>query len=481
MIERIVWLKKLKEDSLVGKKAENLNNAAVKNFPVPGGFVVTADAYKEFISKIWDRISGLLVNAKDEKKLEQAANDIQRHILNLILPLDTEWGIRSAYDSMDVNVSYGKKIASDSFLHTKEKEKVCVRGSQLVQDNNAPKLATFVNIKGVEQLKQAVKAVWASQFTADAISYRIKNNIKHNEAVAAVIVQKMVLSEKSGFAYSINPSSGKNEIVVEAVKGFSAGLAEFIPSTYFVEKKNNRIKAKDEKEQRQAYFSAEKGRLMLSDLPFSALSKPALENEEILKVAELAKDIESAFNSPMKIEFAFEQGSPYVIDLSNIPIKQMEDEMREEFDEEDAEVEEFDEKTSDEEQTEEQTQEVEKESSEEESSEAEEVSEEERETEEPSEEETIEEPAEEETQQVEEVSEEEPSEEEATEESGEEETAEEEISEETAEEVEKEPEEKEELDRDYEQRLNELFEDYTQRVNSILQELKEEALQIVRK
>ena len=471
---RILWLGRSAEISQnsAGKKGENLDRLVRKNFPVPPGFVVTTESFNEFFSQLNEKISSVLasISYSSEKNVQDKANEIQRIILNAIFPLDTEWGIRSAYDSMDVNVSFGRKTAT--IMHTKEKASVCVRSSPVSQGTDAPKLATFVNIKGIEQLKAAIKACWASIFTADSILYRKTNSISHNDIQVAVLVQKLVQSDRSGFAYTINPWSGKNEIVIEAVRGFSAGLNEFLPSTYTVDKATNDVKSKDEKEQKQAYFSAEKGRLMLRELPFLSISKPTLDTGEIQKVASIAKDVEAAFNSPTKIEFACENSSVYVIDSNEI--KKPEGEMR---------LEEYEEEPAEEEATEEASEATEEETAEEEPQEQAAEEQTEAEEEQTEEEAAEEEPAEEAPEETEEETAEEEKAEETseTEEVAAEEQAEEEPQEEAAEEQAEAEEKPEVLERDYEQRLNELFDEYSERITSILAELKEEALNIVKK
>ncbi|MBW3011585.1 PEP/pyruvate-binding domain-containing protein [Candidatus Woesearchaeota archaeon] len=545
MKELVAWFKKFNEDSLnlVGRKSVALNRLYSKDFPVPAGFVVTTESYTLFMQQIESQVRKLIdnTNIKSEAAVQETANQIQKLILNSFLPQKVENEIEEAYSSMDVIVSFGKKLTADYFLNTKEKAKVCVRSSPFSENSNAlsvSKLSTYVNVQGVEQLKRAVKACWASVFTGKALYHRLNSGFGLYDVKNAVIVQKLVQSEKSAMVYSVNPASCEDEIVIEAVKGFAKGLEEFIPSTYVVAKQNDDIKSKDEKTQRFAYFCVEKGRLTVNELPDIVISKPALENNEIWKIANIAKEIEATFGRPVKIEFAVEPGNNvFVMDSCplDVNVKPKEEEMYEEDETEEA-VEDQEETTelSEEEYDgtdSEETEETEEESDEEteaepeeeveeqtDDSETEEEVEEEPQEEETTEEETEEEPQEEETsEETEDVSEdaeeteeteeaedeasEEPEEEaeeqadESETEEAEEEPQEEEASEEETEEVEEEASEEseevseeasessddEDLERDYESRLNELFDEYSQRINSILEEFKEEALNIVKR
>jgi len=481
-MERIAWFRKIKSSSilLVGKKALELNDLYSNEYPVSPGFVVTADAYREFFLKIEEKIMPILENidVNNNQKLQNSANQIQRIILSTKIPLKFEDELREAYDSMDVPITIGKKRNVHFFLNTTQKAKVIVRSSPVALKPEAIALSevpTYLNVEGIEQLKRAIKACWASIFTSKSIRYRIKNNFNQKDVYNAVLIQKMVQSEKSGFVFTLNPSNGnKKEIVIEAIRGYNLGLKEFHPSIYVIEKKSNKVINKHEVEQRYGYFGAEKGRSVKKELSYSISSQPVLSDLEISRLTNLAKDLEMELNKPLKIEFAVQEERAFITDLKELKSfkeVQMQEET-EEIEEEEKEVEEEKEEEPQEEETseeteEETTEEVEEEPEEETTEETEEEPEEEETTEE-----TEEEPEEEETT---EETEEEPEEEETTEET--EEEPEEEPEEETTEEA---TEEDDEPKTDKEQRLNEVFEDYSERINQLLSELKEEFLRILK-
>ena len=512
-MERIAWFRKIKPDSilLVGKKAFELNNLYSKDYPVAPGFVVTADAYKEFLFFIEGKISVLLDNieSNNQKKLQESANQIQRLILAAEMPEKLEKELEEAYDSMDVPITIGKQTNAYLFLNTRQKAKVLVRSSPVAlnPESVAGEFASYLNVEGIEQLKRAVKACWASVFTSKSIGYRAKNNYNHKEVYNAVIIQKMVQSEKSGLVFTVNPSN-KDEMLILAIRGYIMGLNEFEPSRYVLDKNSNKVRQKKEVGQRYGYFGAEKGRSVKKELPYSITNQPVLDDMDIIRLSNIAKDLEAELNTALKIEFLVEDERVFINDL-----KQMKEVKMRIFRDED-EAEEpakygtaGKKRQKDNDLMEDVSESDEIEETSEDEPEAEEISDDEEveETDEAGEDETEEEPETEETsddgteeieEETDEVNEDETEEtEEETNEAGEDETeeTEEETNEagedETEETEEDEPEEtedaetskeEEEPEEDKEQQLNELFEDYSKRINQLLEELREESLRIVR-
>ena len=80
----VVWFKDVtkKDIPLVGGKGANLGEMTNAGIPVPPGFIVTADAYFDFIekTKLQDKINALLnpLDVHDSKKLQSVALEVQK-------------------------------------------------------------------------------------------------------------------------------------------------------------------------------------------------------------------------------------------------------------------------------------------------------------------------------------------------------------------------------------------------------------------
>src|SRR3989344_941764 len=236
--ENIIWLKEISERDIgkVGGKAAHLGEMIrIGNIPIPASFVVTAQAYKKFLEEndIEDEIYSILNNLEvdDSDKLHEAAKKVQEIILNSEMPEEIREDILEAYDNLNVNIDVFKsasKEALDIIKTGRDIPFVAVRSSATAEDlpsvSFAGQMATFLNVKGNENLLKSVQKCWASLFTARAIYYRVKNNFPHEKVLIAVIVQKMINASASGVIFTANPTTNNlKEIVIEA--GYVLGLA----------------------------------------------------------------------------------------------------------------------------------------------------------------------------------------------------------------------------------------------------------------
>src|SRR5690606_13864275 len=74
---------------------------------------------------------------------------------------------------------------------------------------------TFLNIVGIENLKHAVKEVFASLFNDRAISYRAHHGFDHHQVALSAGIQRMVRSETacSGVMFTLDTESGFRDVV----------------------------------------------------------------------------------------------------------------------------------------------------------------------------------------------------------------------------------------------------------------------------
>src|SRR3989344_5745350 len=194
----IVWFSEITKNNLplVGGKGENLGIMYNLKLPVPPGFVVTAPAYKYFVETTG--IQNKNLDVEDTAKLQQASEQIQEIILDAQMPIEIKKAIVEAYEDMNVYQAINKVIGHDvlnSFIKTgRELPFVAVRSSATAEDlpsaSFAGQQATYLNVKGKDELVLAVQKCCASLFTARAIYYRVKNNYPHDKVYIAVVVQK---------------------------------------------------------------------------------------------------------------------------------------------------------------------------------------------------------------------------------------------------------------------------------------------------
>jgi pyruvate, water dikinase len=231
----IKWLSDLNKDSgsLAGGKGANLGEIYNAKFPVPPAFVITTQAFNYFMkeTKILDNIKERLnkIDVDNTYELNLRAKEIREMVVNTEMPQKLKSEILEAYDHFNVDLtdlqsSPGAlailKSARDSIF-------VSVRSSATAEDLGDASFAgqqeSFINVKGNEEVIDKVKKVFASIFTARSIYYRKKKGFESYIGIA-VIVQKMINSDKSGVMFSRHPVKNNEEILIEAAFGQGEGI-----------------------------------------------------------------------------------------------------------------------------------------------------------------------------------------------------------------------------------------------------------------
>lgn len=325
----VIWLSEIgkKDIPLAGGKGANLAEMFNMKLPVPPAFIVTAKAYGEFIeqtglqARIMEKISK--IDMENTAQLEAEAKEIQHMINSAQMPRHLAEEIIEAYDSLSIDPEVMKNASADvlSMIKTaRESPFVAVRSSATTEDLEGASFAgqqeTYLNIKGSAQLIEAVKKCWASLFTARATYYRSKRGFKHEESLIAVIVQKMVNSDKSGVTFTLNPTTNNlNEIVIEAVFGLGEGIVSgtIAPDRYVIDKNTMQIKERIIASKPIYITKGRTGATVAADLPLEKQKEAVLDTREILRLADYAKKTEEHYNVPQDMEWAIESGNVYIV------------------------------------------------------------------------------------------------------------------------------------------------------------------------
>jgi len=324
-IEFIKWFSELNKDSgkVAGGKGANLSEIYNIKIPVPPGFVVTAQAYDYFIKKagLKEKIKDLLekINYQDTKQLEEVTKEIRELIVNSKFPTEMQEEILEAYETLDTReIDFKEGKALDILKSSSEPIFVAVRSSATAEDLAEASFAgqqdSFVNIKGKYELLKHIKKCFASLFTARATYYRNKKGFKNEQVSLAVIIQKMVDSDKSGVIFSKDPSYKNNNIIIEAVWGLGEGIVsgKITPDKYIV---SLELEISDKKisDKKIAITRDSGGNKEIIKLREEKSKNQVLKDHEIKKLAEIAIGLEKHYKKPQDIEFAIEGDEIYIV------------------------------------------------------------------------------------------------------------------------------------------------------------------------
>ena len=315
----ILWFEELGigDVPLVGGKnaalGEMISNISALGISVPGGFAVTAEAFRYFLTsagleeKIKETLSDL--DTGNMRNLQKRGKRIRKLISHAKMPEALEREIISAYRKLEEK--YGKNLS------------VAVRSSATAEDlpnaSFAGQQETYLNISGRENVIESTKMCFASLFTDRAISYRADKGFSHLDIALSVGIQRMVRSDlrASGVAFSIDTETGFDKVVLI---NSSWGLGEMIVQgkttpDEFIVFKPSLAKGKDaiivknlgKKEVKMIYGRRGTKVVATSDEERESWS---LSKEDVLKLARWVVKIEEYFSAkrgsyqPMDIEWA---------------------------------------------------------------------------------------------------------------------------------------------------------------------------------
>lgn len=290
--------------SLAGGKGASLGEMTQAGILVPSGFVILSNAFEKFLEEtdLNVEIDAALeaVDHKEMHTVENASEKIKALILQANMPKDIESEIKNFF----------KKLNS---------KYVAVRSSATAEDSAsaawAGQLESYLNTTE-ENLLENVKKCWASLFTPRAIFYRFEKDLHKQKISVAVVVQKMIESEKSGIAFSVHPvTEDKNQMIIEA--GFGLGEAivsgQITPDSYVVEKEPRNILDLNIETQERGLFRSASGGNKWQAIKEPKASSQVLTKEQILELAATVLRIENHYGFPCDIEWAFADKNFYIV------------------------------------------------------------------------------------------------------------------------------------------------------------------------
>lgn len=339
-MSNIIWFEELRMTDVgdVGGKnaslGEMISQLTNKGIRVPGGFATTADAYKRFLEEnnLKQKIDTLLADLDVDNVIElaKAGKTIQNWVLEAPFPTGFEADLEAAYNQMIAR--YEGEIS------------VAVRSSATAEDlpdaSFAGQQDTFLNIRGFDNLKVAVKQVFASLYNDRAIAYRVHKGFDHSLIYLSAGIQKMVRSDlaSSGVMFTVDTETGFKEAVFITS---SYGLGECVvqgmvnPDEFYVYKPNL-IKNKYPIIRKTVGSKAMKMEFTNANVPGKSVQTVGVQAEsrntfsitdkDAIELGKFAVIIEQHYGCPMDIEWGKDgiDGQIYILQARPETVKSQE-------------------------------------------------------------------------------------------------------------------------------------------------------------
>ncbi|WP_047258646.1 phosphoenolpyruvate synthase [Chromobacterium subtsugae] len=338
----VIWFEKLRMtdvEEVGGKNAslgEMISQLAGSGVRVPGGFATTAQAYRDFLQHngLADKISAALdkLDIDDVSELARVGKEIRQWIIDTPFPAKLDADIKEAWDQMVADAG-GADIS------------VAVRSSATAEDlpdaSFAGQQETFLNIRGLDNVKDAMKHVFASLYNDRAISYRVHKGFAHDVVALSAGVQRMVRSDTgaAGVMFTIDTESGFEDVVFITA---SYGLGETVvqgavnPDEFYVHKPTLRAgrpavlrKTMGSKLIKMEFTDASQaGRSVKTvDVAPELRKQFSITDAEVAELAQYALIIEKHYGRPMDIEWGRDglDGKLYILQARPETVKSQED------------------------------------------------------------------------------------------------------------------------------------------------------------
>jgi pyruvate,water dikinase len=290
-----------------GGKGANMGEMVAAKLPVPPGFVVLRDAYLESIraAGVADELNTAhreaMLHAGDPSRFDEMCAKMKSLVLGAGMPDEVRDRILTSYRAM----------GPDCF--------VAARSSATGEDGADASFAgmneTFTNVRGEQDLIEAVRNCWASLFGARVVAYRASRRFTADPAMA-VVVQLMIASERSGVAFTADPTTDATDrVVVEAAFGQGevvvSGSVE--PDTYVVAKDGGAILSRRLGLKSFKIVRGPDGRDQRVELDEAAAEAQVLNDDEVREIAAIAVRSEQHAGSPQDTEWAIADGKTYIV------------------------------------------------------------------------------------------------------------------------------------------------------------------------
>ncbi|MGO3346203.1 MAG: phosphoenolpyruvate synthase [Marinomonas sp.] len=329
MSKFIKWFKNLRledvgevggKNASLGEMISNLTNLGIQ---VPNGFATTSYAYQSFLeeSGLDAKINSMLdtLDVDNIKALGEAGIQIRQWVEETPFSPEFDAEIEQAF----------KLLCDDNTTDTSFAVRSSATAEDLPDASFAGQQETYLNVKGLADIKASIKRVFASLYNDRAISYRVHQGYEHKGVALSAGIQKMVRSDigASGVLFTLDTESGFDEVVFITA---AYGLGEMVvqgtvnPDEYYVHKPTLEAKrpavvrkSLGSKAQKMEYAEAGSGDEFVSIVPVALddQNRFALSNEEIEDLARQACIIEKHYQRPMDIEWAKDgiDGKIYIV------------------------------------------------------------------------------------------------------------------------------------------------------------------------
>jgi len=284
-----------------GGKGASLARMAALGLPVPGGFVVLADALTATLAAAGadEQLRACLADVADADR-RQASETASALVQAAPLAAGLEEAITEAVAALGEGTS------------------LAVRSSAVAEDSEAASYAgqqdTYLHVRGADRVVQRVRDCWASFFGEHAIFYRQRKG-SLDDLRMAVVVQRMVEPDVAGVLFTVDPiRQRKDQMVVEAALGLGEAVVQgVVTPDHYVLARDGRVKQSVVATQPYAIVRGPDGGTEQRPLTPEEGGRQKLTADDLRRLAELGRQLEEHLGGPQDVEWAIAGGELHLL------------------------------------------------------------------------------------------------------------------------------------------------------------------------
>jgi len=307
----IAWFEEigLGDREHVGGKGGSLGELTRAGIAVPAGYVVRTPAFERFLAAIEReapvRAAVVALPADDLEAITACSRALRRRIEATELPGELLEELTAAHERL---------------LYDGTEQPVAVRSSATCEDSADASFAglqdTYLWVKGAAQMLRRVRSCWASLYSVESISYRLKHGFIEERVAMGVVVQKMVDARTSGVMFTRSPTTGDRSVVtIEGAWGLGSAVVggEVTPDRWVLSKIGAEISVREISDKHVQHAPAANGGVESVAVGAERRSVPCLTDEELKELGALARQVERHYGRAQDIEWAIDRSGAILL------------------------------------------------------------------------------------------------------------------------------------------------------------------------
>jgi pyruvate,water dikinase len=299
----IYWFEELGKENndMVGKKCANLGQMTRMGLAVPPGFALSIALYEKFIhetrtdEKMASYVKGLgNLQGVGISVFEEMSRTLRTMIEAKEMPSSIKEAIRSNYEKLCKKTGIANVPVSVRCAGTESRPGM---------------FETYLNVRGIEDVIEKVKKVWASAYTARAVAFRVNKGFPVLGDELGVAIPKMVNARASRITFTVDPvTADDSKVLLEANWGLGEGVVSGAESVdgFVVDKESLEIISRHVGNKVKCVVYTKDG-ADWADVPEHMQNMPCISDEEVVEIAKVAKEAEKSLGGPQDMEWAVDQ------------------------------------------------------------------------------------------------------------------------------------------------------------------------------